>query len=313
MKSIVKLTSENGVFDFIIKWRMTNSCNTNCSYCIRKKFTHFPKDINAENENLKIVAVKLNKLIESLPQKKIKIDAIGGEVTLLDLQGIFSEIKSEKLKRVSITTNLLRSADYYISLAEIVPLSITASYHDEAQSLDDYFKKIEKIKNCKNIQYLNCETVSTAGNTELVTDFISRCEKIGVYYMVEPDRRKDTDKNRENEDLIVKSNKPNHARYTAVFSDGTEKKYYARSALLAEFTIPECMYGRFVPTKNLYCTHSFDFVYINIDKATGRRAGCNGCSNVMEVEDFKPMPAPEKCTSTLCSLCGTVSLYKFDK
>ena len=36
MKDIISITDLDNS-DFIIKWRMTEMCNADCSYCIRKK------------------------------------------------------------------------------------------------------------------------------------------------------------------------------------------------------------------------------------------------------------------------------------
>ncbi|WP_147612336.1 radical SAM protein [Treponema pectinovorum] len=312
MKKIKSLKSENGDFDFIIKWRMTNSCNAHCSYCIRAKYTQQPEDLEEENKKLEKVATKLNLLIESLPQTRIKIDAVGGEVTILDLKKIFSKIPSKKLKRVSITTNLKRNAEYYIELSKFIPLSMTASFHAEIQNLQTYIAKIKRIKEEGKLHYLNCETVSTTQNAELVNSFIKQCEALDVFYMVEPDRRKENDSERKSFNYIAKSNKPRNVRYTVVFSDGTEKKYYVRSDFLAEFNCHYCCYGRFVPTKDLYCSCGYDYLYIKIDKAVGRKEGFAGCDNGMEIEEFKPLPKPAKCISDMCSLCGTMSLTDDD-
>lgn len=309
MKKITQIISNNGDIDFGIKWRMTDSCNANCSYCIRSKTKHSPEDIDAENTAMEAVAEKINTLIERIPQKKVKLFALGGEVSILDLPTIFSKITSEKLQWVSITTNLLRDADFYLSLADVVPLSITASCHYESQTVDAYIAKIRALKESGKLKYLCCEMVSTENNAEEVNSFIEQCEELGVYYMVEPDRRKETDGERAESKLICKSNRETPVRYSVTFSDGSTKKYKTRTELLNEFTARETMYGRYIPTKGLCCSYSYDYAYILYDKMVGRRKGYDGCRNVMEIEDFEPIEAPEPCTSKMCTICGNMSLY----
>ncbi len=310
MKKITQLLSNNGDADFIIKWRMTDSCNASCSYCIRKEERQAPEDIKAENKAMEAVAEKINTLLERIPQTKVKIDAVGGEVSILDLQTIFSKITSEKLKKVIITTNLLRDADYYISLAETVPLGITASFHYESQTIDAYMAKIKALKESGKLIYLCCETVSSENNTEEVNAFIEQCEALGVYYMAEPDRRNETDADRAENKFICKSNRTDNIRYTATFSDGSTKEYKTRTELLNEFNKVELTrYGRYFPVEGMTCSYSYDYIHIIKDKVIGRRAGYKGCRNYMEIEEFEPTEKPEPCISLMCTICGAMSLY----
>lgn len=144
----IKSLSYNDGFDCRIKWRMTDICNYSCPYCARGNFlsAYSAEKIASENAALASTAEKISALLSKSGFKKVKIDLIGGEVSLLDLESILSRITAENVAEYNITTNLSKPADFYISLASKFPVSMTASLHESEADFDVFFAKAERIK-----------------------------------------------------------------------------------------------------------------------------------------------------------------------
>ena len=313
MKSILSVTDLDSA-DFVIKWRMTDMCNANCSYCIRKG--HREKIdrglIKKQEERLSEVADEISRMLSGASFSNVKIDLIGGEVSVLNLEKILGNLHFEKVKRINITTNLLRDCGYYESLCGFLhdmgtKISATASFHSEAQTFDDYFKKIEKLKNA--FDSLTLEIVSTENNQNLCRKFIRKCRKIKADYMVEADLR--FKKNGVCNSPIITdcSKKQKKARYKVVFTDGTERFYKSRNQLLIDTDNAENRCQKALHTNGFFCTHSFSYVCIDFDTAIGRTEKSGKCSNRMSVEKFKII-RPAKCEEQNCTLCGHMSIWR---
>lgn len=296
-------------FDFIIKWRIINSCNAKCSYCLRKE--QRDEIINLEERNLTLsnTAKEISNLVNNTSFNNVKIDLIGGEVSLLDLPTICSNLNSKKIKRINITTNLLKEVEYYINLCNVLhsnglELSCVASFHYEFQNFEKYFSKILILKDYFDV--LGCEMVSTIDNQELVKKFISKCEENNLQYLVDKDLRINSEKERS---LISVDSRRNNPRYKVVFSDGTEKIYNSRNKLLTDTSLEENYYTIAIKTTGFNCTQSNDFIYIDLDTVVGRTINSNKCTNRIPIKEFKLLE-PKVCESNSCTLCGHVSLFR---
>lgn len=314
MRSIKRIDNLDPA-DLVIKWRMTEMCNINCSYCIRS--SRGDKTINQdklkEQENrLCEVAKALSNLIDKNDRKNVKLDLIGGEVTILNLQKILSNISTTKITKIQITTNLMRDADYYINLINLlhqkgIRLSMTASCHYEFQNLDKYFEKAEILKDKADI--FTAEIVSNDNSQELCKEFKKRCEELNLYYMIEADLRMQSFASRQN-GLMVGGRKPNGIpRYKVTFTDGSEEIYQTRNSFLYDKTVEENVMQKMIHTEDMYCTNSWNFFYVDFDMVGGRTENNDSCTNRMKIEDFK-LISPKKCIHTNCTLCGHMSLWR---
>ncbi|MBR1403488.1 MAG: hypothetical protein IJ558_04870 [Treponema sp.] len=319
MKSIARIDDLDPA-DFVVKWRMTEICNLRCSYCIhasKREMLDSPKrleKLKAQEERLCAVAREINRLLDSTDFENVKLDLIGGEVSLLDLKEILGNIQSDKIKKIQITTNMSAAADYYLGLLDFlhsrnVRLSITASFHYEFLDSDGYFEKIKALDGKADI--LVCEMVSNAGNQELCTEFIEKCHSMGVCYMVEADLRRSQEAARRS-GLITAGEKPDKGlpRYRAVFTDGSETLYKTRNMLLCDNGIEENRNQKFIHTRGFVCSNGWDFVYIDPDGfAHGRTDTSDSCTNRIAIEDFR-LVEPRKCPHDNCTLCGHMSIWR---
>lgn len=303
IKMRLKSLSLNTDYDATVKWRMTDICNYSCSYCVRAKTLeeYDAEKINAENEELKSVAQKINALLEKSDFKNIKIDLIGGEVTLLNLPLILDAISTEKVKEYNITTNFSQSAEYYIQLAKKIPLSMTASLHEQNADLNVFFEKAKAVKEAGVLKDFKCEAVSCAGNQDIIKIFEEKCKENGLEYII------DRDKNGIEKTQKISSQREKNL-YIAEFTDGTKKEFSSKAALLETFIDTKFCKGRRVNTKGLVCTFSYNFIYIEKGTVLGRTKEDLRCCNRIPIDKFEIFP-PAKCQIDYCSLCGFFSLY----
>lgn len=313
MRSIKSITDLDKS-DFIIKWRMTEMCNADCSYCIRRSRQRGMDAARLEEQNrrLREVAGEISRMLDGTGLSNVKIDLIGGEVSILDLEGIIPRLTCGKVKRINMTTNLLRSADYYRRLCSVIhgtgaKATAVASFHYEFQDIDTYFSKIEALRG--SFDLLACEMVSTEENQELVREFIGRCGAIGIDYMAEADLRNGAEEARRRGLLTGSSKREKHDRYRVRFTDGTERSYTARNQLLIDAGNAENRWQKAIQTRGFICTNSSNFVYIDFDTAVGRTDTSDSCTNRMPIEEFH-ITEPRPCPHPACTLCGHMSIWR---
>ena len=88
IKTIIDL---KGTCQSVVKWRLTDACNYRCSYCLRSCTSQQNQDISLAKHDYKIAlesAPDIARIINEMPGK-VKLDLIGGEVSLFDLQFAF--------------------------------------------------------------------------------------------------------------------------------------------------------------------------------------------------------------------------------
>lgn len=313
MKDILSVTDLDKS-DFIIKWRMTGMCNADCSYCIRKGRNDKLSEEKAreQNERLKEVASEISRMVDATDFENVKIDLIGGEVSVLDLSSICEKLSSVKIKQINITTNLLRNAEYYSFFCEVlhskgIEVTATASFHYEYQPFEKYFEKIEELK--KHFDILDCEMVSTLKNQNLCKKFINKCREIGIDYSVEGDLRFSKEKERQKGLITDSSRKTKSDRYKVCFTDGTECTYGSRNQFLMDSNNVQNVWQKAIHTKGFVCSNSNDFVYIDFDTVVGRTKTSNRCTTRMKIEAFEVVE-PRICEEENCTLCGHMSLWR---
>jgi len=279
----------------VIKWRPTDLCNYNCTYCIRKPLV----------EEKEIDRVSVAKMIANLADrlsrrsgKMCKIDLIGGEVTILsDLAEIIEELgHSVSVEKINITTNFSKPTEYFEELYThtAVPITMTVSYHPDYYegSLEDFIKKASEVSQI--VYYLKCETVKTKDSTH-IDEFIRLCEEYGLDYMVEGDLM-DADLKEDS----CSSVKPD-PRYLVTFDDGHTETFYTRNEFLKKYGNPDGS----VDVKGYNCSRDYDYIYIDKDEIYS-------CTRKHNPATFSPLKKVHKCyrSNGLCTLCGNISVYK---
>jgi MoaA/NifB/PqqE/SkfB family radical SAM enzyme len=305
----IKSIKFNDGFDCYIKWRMTDICNYACPYCVRSKTTesYSEETITKENADLVQVAKDVNTLLENSDFTNVKIDLIGGEVTLLDLGTILAEITTAKVTMFDITTNFSKSAEYYINLAKLFPISLTASLHSDCADKDVFFEKVKTVYDANVLKYFKCETVSCSDNQSEVEDFISRCEEIGVDYIIDRDKT-----NSISQSEIIKTKRTGTENlYSVEYTDGTKTDFASKGEIFNTLINNVYCKGRYIHTKGMMCTNSYNYIYLDKDTVLGRQEGESGCKHKIKISDFKFLP-PAKCDIDFCSFCGRFSVYTAD-
>lgn len=313
MKDIISITDLDNS-DFIIKWRMTEMCNADCSYCIRKN-RHvgiIPERLEEQNKRLCEVAKEISRMINSTDFHNVKINLIGGEVSILDLEKICGNFTAGKIKRINLTTNLLKPVEYYKNLCDLlhskgIKSTVVASFHYEFQSFEKYFEKVEVLRSCFDI--FGCEMVSNVENQNLCRAFIEKCRELSLDYMVEGDLRSSQEQARKDGLIVESSKKVKHDRYKVCFADGTEKNYTSRNQLLMDNNNKQNRWQKAIHTNGYYCSNSHDYIYIDFDTVVGRTKTSNTCTNRMKIEDFEVVE-PRICEAINCTLCGHQSIWR---
>ena len=299
--------------DFIIKWRITEMCNVKCSYCMHIQREELTDGlIKPQEERLCEVASQISKLLDKTDFNKVKIDMIGGEVTIFDLKKIVSHVNTPKLKRINLTTNFLKGKEYYKDFAMYcrdrgIEVTATASFHYEFQTFEKYFEKIEYLKPFFKI--LACEVVSNEDNQDLVRRFCDKCKELDVDYMCDVDLRLEKEDSRQ-KGLINETGKSYKTpRYKVFFTDGSEKEYISRNQFLQDKDVLENRWQKAIFTNELFCTNSYNYIYIAFDTVGGRKKDDPCCCNKIKIEDFE-IVKPSPCVMTNCTICGHQSLWR---
>ena len=263
----------------VMKIRITDRCNFHCPYCIRRDF------INKRDYDWNIKEwLRIAYDMYCVTGKKVKIDLIGGEITVLpEIQQIVDALEKEVyIEKINITTNL-----------ELDPplghkLSCTASYHPTQTKYDIYNWFLRAKEWSKRFVNFKVETVRLYESNH-IDKFIELANHFNLQYMVEENL---LDPRLKGKDCY--SNKKNF-RYKVTFDDGTEKYYKTRNSYLKENGFPN--------TEGLYCSNGYDYVYIEGDKVLL-------CGTVTDIKDFNVMTKMHKCFNegVNCSLCGNISV-----
>ena len=316
IKAIISL---NGMCPSAIKWRLTDDCNYDCSYCIRKTMKirshQTTEQYKIDQNNCIKICPEVARIIKELPGY-VKLDLIGGECSLLDLHTILDILFKEcgdKLKRINLTTNMSRSADYYNDLTQLCykygsEIGVTCSWHSEYISLEDFIEKFSKIKSPTNQKGIRIEAVSRLDNQDDIKKLIAICEENNYTYFIE--RNFFADKG-DNDKLICQASKQKKDRYKVITNDGEEHFYKTRNEFITS-NVCENNISVYV-AGGYYCSRDYDYVYIDFTQHQGRQTNPDKCNIKQPIENFHPLKEPTLCSKGArgaCTLCGQISISK---
>lgn len=170
--------------DYSFKWRMFETCNLNCSYCIRKF-----KNQKEKIPKLEILLEKAKKINTAIENKKrtCQLILIGGEPTLTDICKINKEFTSKYIKVLTLITNFTADKKIYedcISFRRSInsDMNIVASLHENI-NIENFINKFSLL-NCKG----SIEFVITEKNINDVEKIKSLCEEKNINYSFDLDK-----------------------------------------------------------------------------------------------------------------------------
>lgn len=319
-----------------VKWRLTYCCNYRCSYCIQKRsIDAYERTIAEDNERMLECAPEVNRIIDELGEgarNGVLLELIGGEATLLDLEALLEKITSSHLKRLNMTTNFSKGADYFLKLYNIlkergIEFSLIASLHTPQTDMETFKSEALKFVQAAPDAVLKCETVSFVADdddgendeesfggvksTDSSDALVEFCKENGIGYVIDSDISHLSA--HQGEAKSMSGNKK--PRYRVVSEGGDEVLVYNRNRLITGQTeeFPDCSYkNRAVYTDGFYCTRDYDFVYLVFDQHMGftRKDGYVYCKNTEPIADFHPSSEPRPCPNHACSICGRMSISR---
>lgn len=291
----------------VIKWRLTDCCVYECSYCIRRPQA-LPSSISVDYNRCMLSLSHINRIAKELSEntgKPVKIDLIGGEPTVFnDLKKIIGGLDKTYIKKVNLTSNFYRNNRYWEELLECgIPITATFSYHPEFcnESVESFCRRVKELQN-KGLSYVKCESVLTQYAPH-IEGFVETCKKFGLDYMVEGDLNNPRLKGI-SQSLISKPGKP---RYEVIDDKGTARKFGTRNSFLKEYG----QNGNCVNTTNFLCSRNYDYVYIEQDMVLH-------CSKPLEhISEFSVSKSYSPCGRSgtdmpVCTLCGNISVRHRD-
>jgi len=118
--------------EFIISWNLGNTCNWSCSYC--PSYLH---DGTVDWANIERIKPILLQIKNKLPNKKIRVEFVGGEVTLKsDFIDLMKFCREQGFNNC-IVTNASRTVRYWEELAPYIDVAVL-SFHPEFASREHY-------------------------------------------------------------------------------------------------------------------------------------------------------------------------------
>lgn len=276
----------------VIKWRISDCCQFTCPYCIRREFVKHADGLTDAQKCIEAVpeVVRIAKELEQNTGKKIKVDLIGGEISIIpNIDVIITKLLAEEaIDKINITSNFEQTPDVFLNKK----ISFTASYHPTQTklSLGEWFNK---VKECKDkCRYFKVETVQTFEATH-IDAFIAKAIEMGVDYQIEGDL---FDKRVKGIDLRPKKQTN---RYIVTDDNGETREFATRNQFLKLYT------DGFVPTGNKLCSRDFDYVYIEQDQVFL----C--AKEPIPIKEYTPVPWMHPCwrgPKGACTLCGNISI-----
>lgn len=280
----------------VIKWRLTDICNYHCPYCIRKPLVVKDYDVKkCEKKCLETLTyiLQAGECLKKNTGKPLKVDLIGGEITVLpNLDKIVNGLL-KGADKVNITTNFWKSLDYIAN----PKVSVTVSYHPSQtkETLDAFLDRC--AKEAPNFGNWNCETVALANSTHIEA-FIKGCESRGLKYKVEEDLFDPNCKGK-----ACSSTKPT-MRYRVTDDKGITKEFPTRNMFLKQYGIN----GTVIDTLGHLCSRDFDYLYFEQDEAWY-------CFGKKPAKKFVVAEEPHPChkRAHMCTLCGNISIYELPR
>jgi MoaA/NifB/PqqE/SkfB family radical SAM enzyme len=135
--------------EFIVSWNLGNTCNWSCSYC--PSYLHDGTVGWANIERIKPILLQIK---NRLPNKKIRVEFVGGEVTLKnDFIDLMKFCREQDFNNC-VVSNASRTVRYWEELAPYLDVAVL-SFHPEFASREHYENIIRTcIDNNVNV---NCQ------------------------------------------------------------------------------------------------------------------------------------------------------------
>jgi len=135
--------------EFIISWNLGNTCNWSCSYC-----PSYLNDGSVDWANIERIKPILLQIKNKLPNKKIRVEFVGGEVTLKsDFIDLMKFCREQGFNNC-IITNASRTVRYWEELAPYIDVAVL-SFHPEFASREHYENIIRTCVD--NNIHVNCQ------------------------------------------------------------------------------------------------------------------------------------------------------------
>jgi regulator of replication initiation timing len=167
---------------------------------------------------------------------------------------------------------------------------MTASFHYEFTTIEDYFQKMLDISSVIGTNHINCEMVSNIDNQELVYKFRDMCKENNLDYKIEKNLKykiaddllidssmKDKkyyfqyDKNTQQikwSDVYKDGYEICDGRYLLIFDDGTYRVCPSRNNLYQYDDIEGIIKPNLISTSGYYCNNGINFMNIVGNKIT---------------------------------------------
>lgn len=307
IKTVLDIADINSDIQSFVKWRITYSCNYKCSYCAQNQCNKRGANLHTDKVKSNKAVSEVNRIIEELPGN-VKLELIGGEVSLLNVKSLLEKITSPKLKKVHMVTNFSKDNEYYYDIIQYlgsrnIEIELVCSYHYEHIKLEDFISKVRSLRAmCKDINItIMTETPCVLENIEECKNFQKECEKYKIPYTIDKDVRKF----HLNKSLFSASTWK-HSRYVVERYDGTKEIIYRRNDLL---NVVNPAFHRLLVGPQYYCTRDVNFVYIYGDEVAGNMYG-DSCKGLVPIHKYHPHKRLTKCVYAECTFCGRMSISK---
>lgn len=287
------MTIENLDTHAVIKWRLTDICNYSCPYCIRK-----PLAKPADEDERKCIEVlpyvrKIAQKLHTNTGKPVKVDLIGGEVTVFSKLGdiVKGLLEEDCVDKVNITSNFFSDKLFEIANDK---LTVTVSYHptQTTEPLADFIERAARLKD--RVRFLKCETVATYEAAH-IDEFVRLCKEYNLDYQVEEDLLDERCKGKG-----CASKKPS-PRYRVTDDNGVTKEFGTRNGFLKTWGIK----GSLVDVRGHLCSRDFDYIYIERDEVMY----CFGKRPVAQAQVSQGLHFCHRKGEQKCTLCGNISIY----
>lgn len=287
----------------VIKWRLTDGCVYECSYCIRRPQA-YPSSTSVDYNRCLLSLPHINRIAEELSRitgKPVKVDLIGGEPTIFnDLAVLIKGLDKTYIKKVNITSNFYRDNRYWEELLECgFPITATFSYHPEFcnESIESFCGRVKALCE-KGLAYGKCESVLTQYAPH-IEGFVNACKSFGLDYMVEGDLNNPRLKGIK-QSLISKPGKP---RYEVIDEAGNQHLFGTRNSFLKEYGAN----GNSVITRDFLCSRNHDYVYVEWDSVVHCAKPAEHISEFHVLESYNICGRSET-QMPMCTLCGNISI-----
>lgn len=174
--------------DFSINWQATYLCNHECPFCIQgTPEEHARKSAGESNERYMKICDSIVNMIED-KQKDIRVNLIGGEVTMLDaFIPIVTKLRYAKTKstiKINVTTNGTIAEEKIKELAELfkdappnVSMHFSVSYYPDYMTRDELKQVVMNLGNIPKFTVSVSKLLFADEDVDRFLDFVQWAKK----------------------------------------------------------------------------------------------------------------------------------------